>query len=174
MPHCVTVCCFLHIQTSPRIVIWQKPRRHPHGREQLCHKVAICYNAMPRIYPPNCPFPSMFTTLIQYTHPSTNPTHYPRWHPDLLSRFATLHFLDRQTDWQNGLGDIPIRIFAYSPWLHSDAANTYVHVHRECQACVAISLVDGSDCNCCRLFGHEQCETQIFYSLTYELWKLEL
>jgi len=33
-------------------------------------------------------------------HPSsTNPTHYPRWHLDAISHFATIHFVDWQTDW---------------------------------------------------------------------------
>jgi len=33
-----------------------------------------------------------------YTHPSTDPTHHPKWHLDPISRFATVHFPDRQTD----------------------------------------------------------------------------
>jgi len=32
------------------------------------------------------------------THFSTDPTHHLKWHPDSFSRFATIHFLDRQTD----------------------------------------------------------------------------
>ena len=34
------------------------------------------------------------------THPSTDPTHNPKRHPDPISRFATVHYPDtqRQTD----------------------------------------------------------------------------
>ena len=54
----------------------------------------------------NCPF---FSTIT--THPSTDPTHYPKQHPDPISRFATVHFLDRPTDRPtNGLGDRSVRI----------------------------------------------------------------
>jgi len=35
-----------------------------------------------------------------YTHPTTDPTHLPKRHPDTVSRFATVHFRDRQTDRQ--------------------------------------------------------------------------
>jgi len=27
-----------------------------------------------------------------------DPTHHPKWHPDPFSHFATVHFLDRQTN----------------------------------------------------------------------------
>jgi len=33
-----------------------------------------------------------------YTHPSTNPTHHHKQHPDPISRFATIHFADFQPD----------------------------------------------------------------------------
>jgi len=46
------------------------------------------------------PSPSMITTRIPY--PLTNPTHHPKWHPDPISHFATVHFLDRWTDQQTG------------------------------------------------------------------------
>jgi len=34
------------------------------------------------------------------THPSTDPTHHAKRHPDPFSRFATVHFPDRLTDTQ--------------------------------------------------------------------------
>jgi len=49
-----------------------------------------------------CPTPSTITTSIEYTHPSTDPTHHPKQHPDPISCFATLHFPDRHTDRQMG------------------------------------------------------------------------
>jgi len=51
--------------------------------------------------PQNCPFlfDDHHPDLIhKYTHPSTNHTHHPKWHPGPLSRFATVHFPDRQTE----------------------------------------------------------------------------
>ena len=47
----------------------------------------------------------MITTSIEYTHPSTDPTHHPKRHPDRISRFATVHFLDTQTDTQTDKWD---------------------------------------------------------------------
>jgi len=46
----------------------------------------------------------------KYTHPSTDPTQYPKRHSYPFSRVATIHFPDRQTDQQthrptDGLGD---------------------------------------------------------------------
>jgi len=46
--------------------------------------------------PPKLPLP-----FRSYTNPSTDPTQNPKWHPDPISRFATVHFrtnTDRQTD----------------------------------------------------------------------------
>ena len=61
------------------------------------HKVPIGYDEMPHIYHQNCPFPSTISTLSN-TPSSTDPTHHPKWHPDPISRFATVHPPDRQTD----------------------------------------------------------------------------
>jgi len=65
---------------------------------QLCNKVLIGNNGMPQIHSQNYPFPSTITTPIQYNHPSTDPTHNPKRHPDPFSRFVTVHFPDRHTD----------------------------------------------------------------------------
>jgi len=67
---------------------------------QLCNKVLTGYNGMPHIYPQNCPFPFDDHHPIYYTHPSTDTTHLTKWHPNPINRFATIHFLDRQTDQQ--------------------------------------------------------------------------
>jgi len=37
-----------------------------------------------------------------HPHPLTDSTHHPRWHPDPISRFSTIHPPDRQTDRQMG------------------------------------------------------------------------
>jgi len=50
--------------------------------------VPFGYNGMPQIHPKTAPSPSTITT----------PTHHPKWHPDPISHFATVHFPDRQTD----------------------------------------------------------------------------
>ena len=55
--------------------------------------------------PQNCPFPFYdnhpflddMHPLTICTHSSTIPTHDPKWHPDPIIRFATIHFTDRQT-----------------------------------------------------------------------------
>jgi len=65
-------------------------------RAQLRIKVPIGYNGMPQ----NCPFP-FDDNHPHLIHPSFDRTHSPpKRHPDSLSRFATVHFLERQTDWQ--------------------------------------------------------------------------
>jgi len=46
---------------------------------------------------PKPPFPWGTWTLLT--------THHPKWNPDPLSCFATMHFLDRQTD---SLGEKPV------------------------------------------------------------------
>ena len=56
------------------------------------------------------PYPFDDHHLHLYTHPSTDPTLHPKRHPDPISRFATVHFPDRQTDTHtdrhvDGLGD---------------------------------------------------------------------
>jgi len=50
--------------------------------------------------PQNCPYPSTITTPIKYTHPSTDPTHHPKRHPDPFSRYT-------QTDTQIVQANVP-------------------------------------------------------------------
>ena len=47
----------------------------------ICRKVLIGYNGAPQIRP----------------HPSTHPTYDAKRHPDLIRRFSTMHWTDRQT-----------------------------------------------------------------------------
>jgi len=51
----------------------------------------------PKFIPKYGPYPSMITT-VSSNPPSTDPTYHPKWHPDPITRFATIHFPDRQTD----------------------------------------------------------------------------
>ena len=87
--------------------------------KEPCCKVPITYNGMPQIHPQNCPLlfddhcPHLIHTFLD------QPTHHPKWHTDTLSRFATVYFLDRQTDRQthrptHGLGEKHVPIPAYA------------------------------------------------------------
>jgi len=70
---------------------------------QLCNEVPIVYNGMPQIHPQRCHSPSTITTLSNT--PIARPTpHTTIEYPDLLSHFATIHFLARPTD---GVGKKP-------------------------------------------------------------------
>ena len=55
----------------------------------------------PELFTPQiCPFP-FDDNQPDLIHPSLYQPHsIPNWHPDPLSRFATLYFLDRMTDRQ--------------------------------------------------------------------------
>ena len=59
------------------------------------------------------PFDDHYPHLI---HPSsTDPTHHLKWHSDPISRFATVHFPDKQTDRQTDrptdeISNKPVRI----------------------------------------------------------------
>jgi len=69
-------------------VIWEEPRR----------KDPIGYNGTLQIHPQNHPSPSTITT-----HPYNTPIPrltplIPKRHTDPISRFATIHFAERQTD----------------------------------------------------------------------------
>jgi len=48
-----------------------------------------------------------YNRLGLYTHTLTDPTYYPKRHPDLISRFATVHppgrLTDQQMGWATGL-----------------------------------------------------------------------
>jgi len=91
---------------------------------------------MMNIYTPKtAPSPSTITTPIYNTHPSTNPTHHSKRHKDSISRFATVHFPDRQTDRPtdththrptDGISDrsIPIVLTLYSIAAQRRAKNT--------------------------------------------------
>ena len=75
--------------TSPPRVIWEECI----ALAQLRNRVPIGYNGTPQIHPQNCPFDDHHPHLI---HPSLDrPTHHPKWHPDAISRFATVHILDK-------------------------------------------------------------------------------
>jgi len=65
-------------------IIWEEPRRHP-SRLTITPR-SHGYNGMTHIYPRN------FDDLhpIKYAHPSTDPAHHPKRHPDPMSRFATV------------------------------------------------------------------------------------
>ena len=54
----------------------------------------------PKFIPKTVPSSSTITTPIWYTHPSTDPTYHSKHHPDPISRFAIIHFPDRQIDRQ--------------------------------------------------------------------------
>jgi len=54
----------------------------------------------PHLPPPpkKIPFPLIISRYPYLIHPpSTDPTHHPKWYPDPISHFATVHFPDRQT-----------------------------------------------------------------------------
>jgi len=67
-------------------VIWEETRR----------KVSISYNGMLQIQPPNCPFP--FDDNHPHLIRPSGFTQPEKRHADSLSRFATIHFVKRQTD----------------------------------------------------------------------------
>jgi len=90
----------------------------------------IGYNGTPPNHPKIAHFPWAISTPIWYSHPSTDPTHHPKRHPDPISRFTTIHPLDRQTDTDrqthrpaDWIGDKPVRIPTYALLYCSDAAN---------------------------------------------------
>ena len=88
----------------------------------------------------NSPFPfgHVDPRLI---HPSsTNPNHHPKWHPDPISRFATVHFPDRHThrltEWARQQVS---KISAYAHYTdsqrHAQNAHTnacHINGHRSC------------------------------------------
>jgi len=70
----------------------------------------------PKFTPKTVPSPLTITT-IKYTHPLTNPTHHPKRHPDAISRFATVHFLDSQTHRPtDGIGNRSISVMLTLYW----------------------------------------------------------
>ena len=72
---------------------------------ELRNKVPIGYNWKPQIHHQNCPL-SFDDHHLHLLNPSLDrPTHNSKRHPDPVSRFATIHFPDRQTDRQIGIGD---------------------------------------------------------------------
>jgi len=69
---------------------------------------------------------------LRLIHPSLYvPTHYPKRHLDPFSRFATVHFPDRQTDrhthrWTDVLGDRSVRLpRTLAILIESDALTTH-------------------------------------------------
>jgi len=44
------------------------------------------------------PFTLKHVDPIYYMNAWADPTHHPKWHPDPISHFSTVHFADRQTD----------------------------------------------------------------------------
>jgi len=73
--------------------------------------------------PQNCPFP--FDTHLIHLSLDNRPHSHPKQHPDPISRFATVHFPDRQkdrpTDTRIGKKRVPNLLTLY--WLYSDEAN---------------------------------------------------
>jgi len=116
--------------------IWEEPRKRiitpqsPHWLQ---------WND-PHLPPKIAPSLLTISTRFKYTHPSTGPTHHPKRHPDPISRFATVHPPDRQTNRQtdrptDGLGDRSVPTPAYALYIdYSDAAkNRLVPPPREAQ-----------------------------------------
>jgi len=68
---------------------------------QLRYKLPIGYNRAPHILPPNFPSRGPIPKPNYLPHPWTHLTYHPKPHSYSLSRFATMHLTDRQTDTQS-------------------------------------------------------------------------
>jgi len=114
-------------KTRNHRVIWKTPRRNPSRQRITTPRSShwLPWDAPHLGLPSKLLLPFDHLHPIQYTHPSTDPTRHSKRQPDPISRFATIHPPDRQTDWQtgrstDGLGDRSVPTLY---WLHSDAAN---------------------------------------------------
>jgi len=72
----IQVICNVTTRYSAYNFLFDQSTWSMHFHTQLCNKVRISYNWLPHIYP----------------------THHPKWHPDPVCRFATIHPPERQTD----------------------------------------------------------------------------
>jgi len=101
-------------QVLPKVIL-EEPRR----------KVTISFNGTPQIQSqnPNLPFPfdDNHSHLIHSS--STDPTHHPKRHKDLLCHFATINFAVRQTDRQTDRHVPSHKPLNYARLIESDAAN---------------------------------------------------
>ena len=83
--HCPIACCN---KSSPKSF----------GKSaSLLHKVPLVTVGCPK-FTPKLLLPLRWSTPHLMHLPSTDPTHHPKWHPDPISRFATVHFPGWQTD----------------------------------------------------------------------------
>ena len=112
-------------QTRNPGVVWEEPRRHPSRQKTTTPQSPRWLQWDASYLPPKLPF-----TLRQSPPPlmhrsSADPTHHRKRHSDPISRFATVHFPDRQThrqviwhDASRSLGDR--RNFAYFSLWHRE------------------------------------------------------
>jgi len=85
--------------TSPPKLIW-KSTSLSHNYATIEQSPHYCFQWYTPHLPSKLPLPLRRSPPLShiYTHPSTDPTHHPKRPPDPLSRFATVHFSDIETD----------------------------------------------------------------------------
>ena len=91
-------CIPTTVQENPNVT-WEELRHHPPWQRTTTPQSThwLQWDAQ-HISAKTAPSFSTIFTPMQYTHPLTNPTHHPKQHSDSISRFATVHFPDRQTN----------------------------------------------------------------------------